>query len=236
MVLSAGYCKKRIVMRVKLKRRDFIGHLTAFALGSLILGACINRKKDKNNRMFEESVESGCENSISRNREMPRDLVNDLLDQKVNHYMEISNNCAQSSYIALTEQFEIRGDEVLKALTPLPGIAERGETCGAITGPLMVFGLIYGRGKNKLHDWNVYRDSLIPSGKFCKLFEKEFGSIMCHDIQKTKFGRSFQLTNPEDLKEFQEADATAKCSSVVRKAVRIAAEIILNDQDASDEV
>ncbi len=86
-----------------------------------------------------------------------------------------------------------------------------------------------GKGKNNLHDWNVYRDSLIPSGKFCKLFEKEFGSTMCHDIQETKFGRSFQLTNPEDLREFQEADATDKCSSVVRKAVRIAAEIILDD-------
>jgi C_GCAxxG_C_C family probable redox protein len=223
-------------MTTKLKRRNFIVQFTALSLGSMTLGACFNKGKGKNSRTVEGSPESGSENSISRNREMPRDLVNDLLDQKVNHYMEISNNCAQSSYIALTEQFEIRGDEVLKALTPLPGIAERGETCGAITGPLMVFGLIYGRGKNKLHDWNVYRDSLIPSGKFCKLFEKEFGSIMCHDIQKTKFGRSFQLTNPEDLKEFQEADATAKCSSVVRKAVRIAAEIILNDQDASDEV
>lgn len=223
-------------MKNKLKRRDFIVRITALSLGSMTLGACFNKGKGENSNTVEGSLESGSENSISRNREMPRDLVNDLLDQKVNHYMEISNNCAQSSYLALTEQFEIKGDEVLKALTPLPGIAERGETCGALTGPLMVFGLIYGRGKNNLHDWNVYRDSLIPSGKFCRLFEKELGSTMCHDIQETKFGRSFQLTNPEDLREFQEADATVKCSSVVRKAVRIAAEIILNDQDASDEV
>jgi C_GCAxxG_C_C family probable redox protein len=225
-----------MAMKNKLKRRNFIVQITAFSLGSLTLGACFNKGKEKNSRTVEESAESGFENSISRNREMPRDLVMKLLDQKVDNYMQISNNCAQSSYLALMEQFEMKGDQVLKALTPLPGIAERGETCGAVTGPLMVFGLIYGRGKNRLHDWNVYRDSLIPSGKFCKLFEKEIGSTMCRDIQKARFGRSFQLTNPEDLREFQEADATAKCSALVRKAVRMAAEIILNDQDASDDV
>ena len=223
-------------MITKLKRRNFIVQITALLLGSITLGACFDKGKKKNSKTVEGSLESDCENSISKNREMPRDLLMNLLDQKVNHYMQVSNNCAQSSYLALTEQFEIKGDEVLKALTPLPGIAERGETCGALTGPLMVFGQIYGRGKNRLNDWNVYRDSLIPSGEFCKLFEKEFGSTMCHDIQKARFGRSFQLTDPEDLREFQEADATGKCSSVVRKAVRIAAEIILNDQDTSDEV
>ena len=226
---------KGMVKRTKLNRRNFILRITTFSLGTVTLGACFKREKERNNTMVDVSLESGIENSISKNREMPRDLVMNLLDQKVNHYMEISNNCAQSSYLALAEQFEIKSEQVLKALTPLPGIAERGETCGAITGSLMVFGLIYGRGKNRLHDWNAYRDSLIPTGKFCRLFEEEFGSTMCHDIQEKEFGRSYQLTHPEELREFQEADATVKCSSVVRKAVRIAAEIILNDQNASDE-
>jgi C_GCAxxG_C_C family probable redox protein len=225
-----------MVKKTKLNRRFFIIRITAFSLGSMMLGACFSKGKEENGRTVEESPESGSENSISKNREMPRDLVMQMLDQKADHYMQISNNCAQSSFLALTDQFEIKGDEVLKALTPLPGIAERGETCGAVTGPLMVFGLIYGRGKNKLHDWDVYRDSLIPAGKFCKLFEEAFGSTMCHDIQETKFGRSYQLTDPDDLREFQEADATSKCSSVVRKAVRMAAEIILNDQLGADEV
>jgi C_GCAxxG_C_C family probable redox protein len=223
-------------MKNKLKRRDFMAHITALTLGSLTLGACFSKRKEEINGTVEGSPGSGPENGLSKNRGMPRDLVMQMLDQKADNYMQISKNCAQSSFLALTEQFEIKGDEVLKALTPLPGIAERGETCGAVTGPLMVFGLIYGRGKNRLHDWNVYRDSLIPSGKFCKLFEREFGSTMCHDIQRIEFGRSYQLTNPEDLREFQEADATGKCSSVVRKGVRMAAEIILNGQVGTDEV
>ncbi|KPK84616.1 MAG: hypothetical protein AMS27_09425 [Bacteroides sp. SM23_62_1] len=207
-------------MGKKLKRRDFIGWAGALAAGSFMLGACFRDK---------ETGKSTAGDKIEENRAMPRDLVFTLLDQKVDHYMQLSYNCAQSSYLALEEQFGLKGDQVLKALTPLPGIAERGETCGAVTGPLMVFGLIYGRGKDRLDDWNIYRDSLVPSGKFCRLFEQEFGSTMCRDIQKDKFGRSFDLTNPEDLREFQAADATARCSSVVRKAVRMAAEIILDN-------
>lgn len=219
-----------------IKRRNFIVQIFAFSLGSLTLGACLKRGKEKDSSTIEGSQKSGINSSISKNRELPRDLLYDLLDQKVNHYMQISSNCAQSSYLALSEQFEIKDEEVLKALTPLPGIAERGETCGAMIGPLMVFGQIYGRGENNLHDWNVYRNSLIPSGKFCQEFEQEHGSNLCFDIQKKEFGRSYQLTDPEDLRKFQEADATGKCSGVVRQAVRMAAKIILNYQDTADEV
>jgi len=218
-------------MKKKLKRRYFIGNITAATIGSVILGACINTEKDKSKRIVEDSVDINMENKISENRKMPRDLVMKQLDQKVNNYMQISYNCAQSSFLALKEQFGLKGDDVLKALTPLTGIAERGETCGAVIGPLMAFGLLYGRGENRLNDWDIYRDSLIPSGKFCELFEKEFGSTMCHDIQKEKFGRSFHLTKPNELKEFQEAGATDQCSAVVRSAVRIAAEIILEKEE-----
>ena len=150
--------------------------------------------------------------------------------------MQSSNICAQSSYLALSEQFEIESEEVLKALTPLPGMAERGETCGAMIGPLMVFGQIHGRGKTNLHDWNRYRNSLIPSGEFCRQFEEAFGSTRCHGIQETAFGRSYQLSDPEELRKFQAADATGKCSAVVRKAVRMAAAIILKEQEAADDV
>jgi len=220
---------KKIAMKKKLKRRDFIYSTIAAAIGSLALGSCSTGEKDKSNRETKDSDELTFENKISENLKMPRDLVMKLLDQKVNKYMQISYNCAQSSFLALKEQFGLKGDDVLKAPTPLTGIAERGETCGAVIGSLMAFGLIYGRGENELHDWDKYRDSLIPSGKFCELFEKEFGSTMCHDIQEEKFGRCFHLTNPKELEEFQEAGATEKCSGVVRSAVRIAAEIILEE-------
>ena len=213
-----------------LKRRDFIARISALAAGTIVLGAC-SKSKDPpessgQNGITEKRI---AENKIAENRAMPRDLVFKQLDQKVDQYMQISFNCAQSSYLALEEQLGLKGEEVLKALTPLAGIAERGETCGAVIGPLMIFGLIYGRDKNRLDDWDTYRNSLIPSGKFCRLFEQEYGSTQCRDIQTEIFGKCFNLTDPEQLREFQESDATAHCSAVVRKAVRLAAGIILDD-------
>jgi C_GCAxxG_C_C family probable redox protein len=212
--------QKRTQMVEKLKRREFIGRITALTLGSISLGAC-NRSEDP--------LESSVGNRIEENREIPRGLVFELLDQKVDHYMQVSFNCAQSSYLALEEHFGLDGGGILKALTPLPGIAERGETCGAVIGPLMILGLIYGRDRSRLNDWRIYRDSLVPSGKFCRAFELEYGSTMCRDIQKVKFGRCFDLTDPDELRAFQEADATSHCSAVVRSAVRLAAEILLDD-------
>ena len=221
-------------MREKLNRRKFIGNASIAIIGSAAFGACVGNTKNDGDKLAGKKVELHSENKISENQKMPRDLVMKLLDQKVNSYMQISYNCAQSSFLALKEQFGLKGDDVLKALTPLTGIAERGETCGAVVGSLMAFGLIYGRDKNKLNDWDIYRESLIPSGKFCNLFEKEYGSTMCHDIQNKKYGRSFILTNPEELKAFQAADATTQCSAVVRKAVQIAANIILDEYDESE--
>jgi C_GCAxxG_C_C family probable redox protein len=209
-------------MHEKLKRREFIGRITALTVGSITLGACSRS---------EDAPEPPVENQIKEDREIPRDLVLELLDQKVDHYMQVSSNCAQSSYLALEEEFGLDGGEILKALTPLPGIAERGETCGAVIGPLMILGLIYGRGRNHLSDWHIYRKSLVPAGKFCRAFELEYGSTMCRDIQKVKFGRCFDLTDPDELRAFQEAGATSHCSAVVRSGVRIAAEILLDDAD-----
>ena len=215
-------------MRKHLKRRSFIGNISTAVIGTVTLGACANNKKNESEKFAGKTSETSYENKIYENQKIPRDLVMKLLDQKVNNYMQISYNCAQSSFLALKEQFGLKGEGVLKALTPLTGIAERGETCGAVIGPLMAFGLLYGRGENNLDDWDTYRESLIPSGKFCELFEEEYGSTMCHDIQKEKFGRCYHLTKPDELKQFQEDDATTHCSAVVRKGVQIAANIILD--------
>jgi len=218
-------------MKKKLNRRDFISRGSVAIFTGTLLGGCIAREKDGNEDSAKVPVGSTMEDEIGKNRKMPRTLVMQLLDQKVDHYMQVSYHCAQSSFMALKEQFGLGGTEIVKALNPLVGIAERGETCGAVTGPLMALGLIYGRSENRLDDWETYRESLIPSGKFCTQFENEFGSTMCHDVQNVKFGRCFRLMDPKELQEFQEAGSTEHCSAVVRHAVRLAANIILDDTE-----
>jgi C_GCAxxG_C_C family probable redox protein len=215
----------------KLKRRRFIGKVGTAIIGSTALGACVRPSENPGDPSGKGSKTHG--STIEENRQMPRALVFQMLDQKVNQYMRISYNCAQSSFLALQEQFGLDGDAIVRALTPLTGIAERGETCGAVTGSLMCFGLIYGRGKERLGDWNAYRASLLPAGDFCSRFEEAYGSTMCSNIQEKTYGRCFRLTDPEELKAFQNSGATEKCSGVVRQAVRMAASIILDGKHPS---
>ena len=206
------------------KRRNFLKYVTAIPF----IGAftSCDEKPQKQQKPSSSNLVKNHE-AMELSKSMSKEQVFSMLDQRVILAMEKSHNCAQSTFFALSEQFGLGGDDVLKALTPLPGIAERGETCGAITGALMAMGLIYGR--DRLDDWEKYRSSLIPTNEFCQQFEKEMGSTLCHQIQDRSFGKSFNLMDPKDLKEFQRAGATSKCSRVVQKASRIAAEIILED-------
>lgn len=63
------------------------------------------------------------------------------LQQKVSLYLPIYGNCAQISFLVLQEVFDLEDGAILKALTPFPEIALRGETCGAIAPS--IFGLLF---------------------------------------------------------------------------------------------
>lgn len=147
------------------------------------------------------------------------------LEQKVKRYLKISGNCAQTSFLALQEQFGLDDGSILKALTVFPGIALRGETCGTVVGCLMALSLVYGR--ERLDDWEGYMRSLRPGRKFCRSFEKEFGSTMCGDIVESIFGKRYNLADQAEAEEWQKAGAEEKCSAVIAAAVRIAAKIII---------
>ncbi len=221
-------------MKKSLKRRDFLGRAAVAGLATASLAACTSRENPSTEAPASSvREENNFSEELALNRQMPRDLVMKMLDQKVDQYMQVSHHCAQSSFMALKEQFGLDGEQVIKALTPMPGIAERGETCGAVTGPLMAMGMIYGRDIHHLDNWEAYQASLIPTGKFCEKFEKEFGTTLCSEVQKVKFGRCFRLTDPGELEDFQNAGATEHCSEVVKSAVHMAAEIILEDETLS---
>jgi len=218
-------------MKKSLHRRDFLARTLLAAIAPATLAACGRRQEVREGAAAQTAGrEPSFPEELALNRQMPRDLVMKMLDQKVDQYMQRSQHCAQSSFLALSDQLGLHGDQVVKALTPMPGIAERGETCGAVTGPVMAMGLIYGRSILQLEDWDRYQNCLIPTGHFCEQFEKEFGTTLCNKVQELKFGRCYQLTDPAELAEFQNAGATEKCSEVVRKAVQLAAGIILDDE------
>jgi C_GCAxxG_C_C family probable redox protein len=157
--------------------------------------------------------------------QVSREEILSQLDEKVNRYFLQSFNCAQSSFAALQEQFGLDGGPILKALTPFPGIALQGETCGAVSGSMMALGLVFGR--DRLDDLPAMRAAFVPGITFCKRFTQEVGSTRCGDILETQFGKRFNLTDPAQVAEYSAAGAIEKCGAVTRKGVRIAAEILL---------
>ena len=156
------------------------------------------------------------------------------LDQKVEKTLPKCGNCAQTTFLALQEEFDLGGEEILKALTPFPGIALRGETCGAISAGLMVLGMVDGRDKENLENWNQYIKSLPPARRFCRRFEDAVGSTMCGAIIESNFGRPFDLADPVEAMQWFECGALEKCGQVIKNGVRLVAEILLaNDKRAA---
>ena len=151
------------------------------------------------------------------------------LEERAGDYEERSGCCAQGCLLALQEQFHLGDELTFKAATAMPGIALRGETCGAVIGGLMAIGLAYGR--ESLDDWEGFLRAIRPARRFCRRFEKEFGSMMCRDIVKLQCGRSFDLADPAESREFEESGGYQKCRVPPGKAARIAGEIIMEKEN-----
>jgi C_GCAxxG_C_C family probable redox protein len=148
----------------------------------------------------------------------------DRLDQKARDTLIRCGNCAQTSFAVLQEEFSLEGGPILRALTPFPGVALRGETCGAVIGSLMAIGMVYGR--DSLDDWRGYIGSLPPARRFCREFEKQQGSTMCEAIVEAKLGRKYNLADPAEALEYASSGGPEACGKVVASAVLIAAEVI----------
>jgi C_GCAxxG_C_C family probable redox protein len=137
-------------------------------------------------------------------------------------------NCAQTSFAVLQEAFDLEGGPILKALTAFPGIALRGETCGAVVGSLMALGLVYGR--DDLDDWQAYISSLPSARRFCRRFQEQNGSTACEHILEAKLGRSFNLADPAQSVEYVNAGGPEACAQVITGAVHIAGELIAKNR------
>lgn len=159
-----------------------------------------------------------------RQEKSREDLLNEI-EKKAGDYEVLWDNCAQGTLAALQEVFNLGDESSLKAATAMPGIASRGETCGAVVGSIMALGLAFGR-KDPADEKAVPR-TMGAARKLCRRFEEEFGSCNCRDVQHKIFGRTFNFADPADWEAFEKADAGQKCRNVAGKAARIAGELIL---------
>ena len=151
------------------------------------------------------------------------------VQEKAEKYMQIYGACSQGSFCALNDQFDLKGDNIIPGLKLFAGgITGRGETCGAVTGSLLALGISFGAKDKK--EYAMHSPSQTAGSKLFDRFSAEFSSTRCSKVVEHQYGRSYDFQNPEDMKLFMEAARTGKCNDVVKKAVMIAADIIMQDR------
>lgn len=188
------------MMTNKTSRRKFICSASAIAMGSATFGINI---------------------PLNTNKRKSKEEIHKQLDELVDKYADIFGTCSQTSFYALNETFNLKADKIVKALASFPGIALRGETCGAVSGCLCGIALIFEGDKpgNKL--------SRKPSYEFCSKFESEFGTTRCRDVIEHMTKKKYPISKPEDYTLISKEGAFKNCRIVIKKALDIAAEIIL---------
>ncbi len=112
-----------------------------------------------------------------------RERILDHVQLLAEEYNFILKDCAQGTALALLEEFGLGNMEIIKALTPFPGIGGTGEICGGITGSLIAFGLYF--GSDDQLDIDAKDKTIKIAQKFMANFEGKIGHMYCADIIET---------------------------------------------------
>ena len=134
-------------------------------------------------------------------------------------------SCAQESFHAISSVLGIRNSLVFKCLSALEaggGITTAG-SCGAFSGSLVAFSYYFGRTYDQWEEGNSYIKASILGQKLYKKFVNQFDTIICTNIHKKIYGRTFKLMDEDNLgidrivlEEFEKMGAhTHMCSTVV---------------------
>ncbi|MBN1160816.1 MAG: C_GCAxxG_C_C family protein [Dehalococcoidales bacterium] len=143
-------------------------------------------------------------------------------------YNFITKNCAQGTALALFEEFGLGSMEIIKALTPFPGVGGTGEICGGITGSLITFGLYF--GTDDTLDVETTNKVISISQKFMAYFEDAVGHLYCSDIIETVIlGKRLNPGESEQaMIAFTAEKGFEKCGLPPGLGVRLAAEFIID--------
>ncbi|UCD13571.1 MAG: C_GCAxxG_C_C family protein [Thermoplasmatales archaeon] len=163
--------------------------------------------------------------------ESKEELLNKAYNLAFKYEAELGS-CPQCVLAAIKETLDVGSEDIFKSADALAGgtsLSSKG-TCGALVGGMLAISSIVGREYN---DFKAGKKKRLVF-KYAKIlydrFVKEYGSPLCCDVQKRIFGRSFNLWDPIDYKEFEKAGAHVdKCPRVSGNAARWTAEIILNE-------
>jgi C_GCAxxG_C_C family probable redox protein len=162
-----------------------------------------------------------------------KEQVLDRVQRRAEEYNFILKNCAQGTALALMEEFGLGNMEIIKALTPFPGVGGTGEICGGITGSLIAFGLYF--GSDDRLDYEAVNETIMTAQNFMALFEGETGHMYCADIiESVILGHRINPGESEEaMMTFASEKGFEKCGLLPGIGVRLAAEIIIENLEGN---
>ncbi len=100
-------------------------------------------------------------------------------------------------------------------------------TCGALTGGMMAISAFFGREREDFAKSNMKNYKIAK--KLFERFEEEFGSPICTEVQKEVMGKSFDIWDPVDYREFEgEGGHDDKCPFVAASVAKWTVLLILS--------
>lgn len=143
--------------------------------------------------------------------------------------------CSQSTFLTIIDALrwgglEIINEDMERRLFPgicvlTAGVCMTGEgTCGAINSSVMIMGLALGMSLESQYGSVVHEDCTTIRKDFLDRYHREYGSILCKEIQRKFFGKAWDLTRVDMTQEFL---GISKGCIIVQTASR-ATEIILD--------
>jgi C_GCAxxG_C_C family probable redox protein len=124
-------------------------------------------------------------------------------------------SCSQAVCSAFADDFGIDQKTVLKLSCALGGgMGHTGNTCGAVSGALMVIGMRYGR--TELDDLASKEKTYAATAQFMKEFRRRNHSVNCTELIGHDLSVPAQLAEAREKKLFH-----AKCTKFIRDAGEI---------------
>jgi len=128
-------------------------------------------------------------------------------------------SCAPAVLATYCERFGLGPDTALKIATGFGGGMQLAQTCGAVTGAIMVIGLKY--GKAKADDNKPKEKTYAIVKQFADKFKARYASIECKALLRC------DITTPEGLKEARDKKLFATvCAEYVASAADILDEVL----------
>ena len=142
-------------------------------------------------------------------------------DRKANaiEYFSHNFNCSQSVFATYAVEYGLDEKLALKLATCFGGGARKGEMCGAVSGALMVLGLLCGHSESG--DLESKAKSYAMTKEFMDRFAYKNGSVVCRELLK------YDMSKPEEQAIIVEKNLfRTVCPEMIRSAVEILDELL----------